>query len=121
MEALAMAGNIIMGLGIVFMAFGAVAIFALKDFYPRILASSKVDTVGLLTFLLGVCLRHGFSFFSAKVLLIAIIILVLNPLVAHVVTRSAHRSGYLPGGEEAPFTEENPADNETSNEITEHI
>jgi len=94
MEILSIIGGVIIGLFVAFMVFGAIAIFFLKDFYPRILVSSKIDTVGLLTFLLGVCLRHGFSFFSAKVLLIVVIIMVLNPLVAHVVTRSAYRSGY---------------------------
>ena len=94
MEILSIIGGIVMGIGIGFMVFGVVCIFWLKDFYPRILVASKIDTVGLLTFLLGVCLQHGFSFFSAKVLLIVIIILVLNPLVAHVVARSAYISGY---------------------------
>ena len=94
MEIVSIIGGIVMGIGIAFMVFGVVCIFWLRDFYPRILVASKIDTVGLLTFLLGVCLQHGFSFFSAKVLLIVIIILVLNPLVAHIVARSAYLSGY---------------------------
>jgi multicomponent Na+:H+ antiporter subunit G len=94
MEIISIIGSVVMGIGIAFMVFGVVCIFLLKDFYPRILVASKIDTVGLLTFLLGVCLQHGFSFFSAKVLLIVIIILILNPLVAHIVTRSAYLSGY---------------------------
>ena len=94
MEIVSIIGSVVMGIGIAFMVFGVVCIFLLKDFYPRILVASKIDTVGLLTFLLGVCLQHGFSFFSAKVLLIVIIILILNPLVAHIVTRSAYLSGY---------------------------
>jgi len=94
MEIVSIIGSVIMGIGIAFMVFGVVCIFLLKDFYPRILVASKIDTVGLLTFLLGVCLQHGFSFFSAKVLLIIVIILILNPLVAHIVTRSAYLSGY---------------------------
>jgi len=94
MEVVSFIGSIVMAIGIAFMVFGVVCIFLLKDFYPRILVASKIDTVGLLTFLLGVCLQHGFSFFSAKVLLIIVIILILNPLVAHIVTRSAYLSGY---------------------------
>ncbi|MDR2183751.1 MAG: monovalent cation/H(+) antiporter subunit G [Clostridiales bacterium] len=94
MEIISIIGSVVMGIGIAFMVFGVVCIFLLKDFYPRILVASKIDTVGLLTFLLGVCLQHGFSFFSAKVLLIVVIILILNPLVAHIVARSAYLSGY---------------------------
>ena len=94
MEVIAIIGNAFSVIGIVLMIIGTLGVFLMKDFYPRILVASKVDTVGLLTFLIGVCLQHGFSFFSAKVLLIIIIVLVLNPLVTHILTRSAYQSGY---------------------------
>ena len=87
-------GNIIIGFGVAFMIFGAVGLFTLKDFYPRILVASKIDTVGFLTLIIGFALRHGISFFTGKLFLIMIIMLVLNPLVAHIVARSAYKSGY---------------------------
>ena len=86
--------NVVIIIGICFMFFGATCLFKFKDFYPRLLASSKVDTVGLLTLLFGICLRHGISFFTGKVLLIIVIILILNPMVAHIVARSAYEAGY---------------------------
>jgi len=85
---------IVIAIGIVFMMFGLFGIFSFKNFYPRMLASSKVDTVGIVTVLIGVAIRHGFSFFSAKVLLIGVIMLILTPLVTHIVTRSAYLSGH---------------------------
>ncbi|MCL2874046.1 MAG: monovalent cation/H(+) antiporter subunit G [Defluviitaleaceae bacterium] len=91
---LQIAGNIAIGAGIAFMLFGAVNLFRFKDFYPRILVTSKIDTVGLLTLLIGICLHNGISFFTGKVLLITIIILILNPMVAHIVARSAYLAGY---------------------------
>jgi len=87
-------GNILIGCGIAFMFLGAVSLFRFKDFYPRILIASKIDTVGLLTLLGGIALQNGFSFFTDKVMLLVIIILVLNPLVAHIVTGAAYRVGY---------------------------
>jgi len=93
-EILGIIGNVVIGIGIAFMVFGVISLFRFKDFYPRILVASKIDTVGLLTLLIGVCLRHGFSFFTGKVLLIVVIILILNPLVAHIVARAAYLSGY---------------------------
>jgi len=84
-----------MGIGVAFMLIGVVGIFQTKrDFYFRILISSKIDTVGLMTLLLGIILRHGFSFFSGKIVLIMLIILILNPLVAHIMVRSAYLSGH---------------------------
>ena len=94
MEILGIVGHVLMGIGIVCMFFGAFALFRLTHFYPRILVAGKIDTVGLSLLVLGVCLRHGFSFFSAKVLLLGVIILVLNPLISHIVSRSAYLSGY---------------------------
>ena len=94
MGILDIAGHIVIGIGIAFMIIGAYGLFKFKDFYPRLLIASKIDTVGLLTLLFGICLRHGFSFFSAKVLFIAVIIMILNPMVAHIVARAAYRAGY---------------------------
>jgi len=87
------------------MFFGVLGIFKFDDFYPRILVSSKIDTVGALTLIAGLAVRHGVSFFSGKLLLLVIIILVLNPLVSYVVARSAYLSGY-----EIEKPEEDPED-----------
>ena len=91
--------NVIIGIGVAFMLFGALALFWLKDFYPRLLVASKIDTVGLLTLLFGVCLLHGFSWFTAKVILITVIIMILNPMVSHLTARNAYFSGYQLEGE----------------------
>ena len=93
-EVIIIISNIFIGGGMFFMLFGVACLFIFKDFYPRLLIASKIDTVGLLSLLLGICLRHGISFFTGKVLLTVIIILVLNPMVAHIVARSAFKSGY---------------------------
>jgi len=85
---------IVMGIGMVFMLIGMIGLFKpKKDFYFRILISCKIDTVGMLTFLIGLGIRHGFSFFTGKLFLIALILLFLNPMVAHIVSRAAYRSG----------------------------
>ena len=79
--------------GIVFMAFGVVGIYKFNNFYTRLLASSKVDTVGMLTVMIGVIVSHGFSYFTGKVLLLLAIMLIFTPLVTHVLARSAYLSG----------------------------
>ncbi|MCL2753655.1 MAG: monovalent cation/H(+) antiporter subunit G [Defluviitaleaceae bacterium] len=107
--------NIIIAIGVFFMIFGVIGIFRFKDFYHRILVAAKVDTVGMITLLLGLVIRHGFSFFSAKMVLMMIIVLILNPLVAHVMVRSAYRSGYkLEGQLKAEKDDEASEDEEDS-------
>ena len=93
-------GNIIIGIGLFCMVFGAVSLFKLKSFYPRILVASKIDTVGLLTISLGFAIRHGLSFFTGKLFIILIIMLVLNPFVAHTLASCAYKSGYKIKNEE---------------------
>lgn len=83
--------DIIIGLGILFMVLGLIGITRHKKFYVRILIASKVDTVGFITIVIGMIIRHGVSFFSAKLLLIVILTIVLAPLVAHIVSRSAYQ------------------------------
>jgi multicomponent Na+:H+ antiporter subunit G len=87
------AGAIIMFLGLCLMFIGIIGIFKFKCFYARILVVTKLDTVGTVVFLFGLLLWRGLSFFSGKLLLIIIIILILSPLVGHIVARSAHISG----------------------------
>ena len=88
------ASNIIIGAGLLFMLIGIIGMYRFKDFYPSILIASKIDTMGMITVIIGVALRHGVSFFSGKLLLIVAIIIGLNPLVAHVTARSAFTAGH---------------------------
>ena len=88
------ASNIIIIIGLIFSFFGVLGIFRFKTFYARMLVAAKIETVGFFTLILGLIIRHGLSFFSAKLVLLLIIVLIINPLTAHIITRSAHLSGY---------------------------
>ena len=85
-------GNIVIVAGIIFMFFGIIGIYKFNNFYTRLLVASKSDIVGAVTLMLGVAIRHGFSFFTAKVLLLVVIMLIFNPLISHVLARSAYLS-----------------------------
>jgi multicomponent Na+:H+ antiporter subunit G len=88
------AGNIIIFIGILFMLFGIIGIFKFKNFYARILVTSKIDTVGVFTIIIGLVVKHGFGFFSLKLLLLTVLMIIINPLVVHMTARSAYLSGY---------------------------
>ena len=87
-------GNIIIIAGILLMSFGVIGIFKFKNFYPRILVTAKIDIVGMLTLIIGLVIKHGFGYFSLKLLLLLGITMILNPLAAHMLARSAFLSGY---------------------------
>ena len=88
------AGEVIIGVGIVFMFFGIIGIIKYKSFYTRILVTAKIDTVGVITIFIGMAVKHGASFFSLKVLLLMGIMMLINPLASHMIARSAYLSGY---------------------------
>ena len=87
-------GLVVMGVGLIFMLIGIIGTFRFECFYARMLVVSKVDTVGAVVFLGGLAIRHGLTFFSGKLVLIIITILILSPLVGHMIARSAHVSGH---------------------------
>ena len=87
-------GYALIWLGIAFIGSGVIGIYKFRNFYPRVLISSKIDTVGNITLMTGVIILNGFSFFSLKVLLIVILMTIINPLSTHSIARSAHNSGY---------------------------
>ncbi|MCL1936477.1 MAG: monovalent cation/H(+) antiporter subunit G [Defluviitaleaceae bacterium] len=86
--------NIFIVVGTFFILIGVIAIFKFKDFFSRILSTSKIDTVGAITILSGLAIRHGISWFSAKTILLMILILIINPLKSHTLLRYAVISGH---------------------------
>jgi multicomponent Na+:H+ antiporter subunit G len=91
--------NFIIVMALVFMAFGIIGIFRFDDFYSRILISSKVETMGFITMLLGMMLRTGWDYSTLKIGLIVLLAIITNPLATHAVARSAYISGYKTGKE----------------------
>jgi len=88
------AGEIIVWIGIVSILFGVIGIIKYRDFFKRILMTAKIDTVGAVTIIIGLAVKHGVSFFSLKVLLLMCVMMIVNPLATHMIARSAYLSGY---------------------------
>jgi len=86
--------NIIIIIGLLFVTLGVFGIFRFNDYFSRILVSAKVDTVGFITIMIGLILKHGFDFFSGKLILVLALYVITNPIATHAITRSAHISGY---------------------------
>jgi multicomponent Na+:H+ antiporter subunit G len=68
----------------------------MPDFYTRLHAVSKVETLSLMLTLAGVAVSTGLSLTSAKVLLVALFLFLANPTSTHAITRAALRVGLQP-------------------------
>lgn len=86
-------------LGLAFIAIGSIALLKLQGFYKRILFSSLIDTCGVILILTGIILKNPISFFSVKVALLLVTILLLNPVSTHYIAKSAYYSGHPIGKE----------------------
>lgn len=87
-------GELLIGMGIIITIIGEIGIIKYKTLYKCMLVSSLIDTVAPLTIFIGVIVRQGFNFFSLKILIIILVVLIINPLTTHKITRSAYLSGY---------------------------
>ncbi|QAY70976.1 cation:proton antiporter [Xylanimonas protaetiae] len=82
-------GDVVMAVGALVVLLGLVGVFRFKDFTLRLLAGAKIDTVGFVAIVVGLVLRSGVTWFSAKALLILAVVIVANPVVT-----SAIAAGY---------------------------
>jgi multicomponent Na+:H+ antiporter subunit G len=89
------AGGLLL-IGLIFVLAGVVGVLRLPDFYARLHATSKCDTLGLGFVVAGVALHTGLTLTTGKILLIIVLVGVVNATAAHALGRAAYRSGLAP-------------------------
>ena len=84
-------GVIITGIGVIFLFLGSLGIFRLPDVYNRLQAGTKCTTLGACLTIIGVGIMEPGWFW--KTLVIAVFILITNPISNHALGRAARKSG----------------------------
>jgi multicomponent Na+:H+ antiporter subunit G len=79
--------------GAFFLIAGTVGYVRLPDFFTRMHAIGKADTLGALLSLLGVAFCVGWSLVALKLVVVAIFIFIANPTATHALSRAAFLSG----------------------------
>jgi multicomponent Na+:H+ antiporter subunit G len=82
--------------GFFFIVSGAIGILRLPDFYTRLHAMGKCDTLGVALVVLGLALLEGPTLNGLKILLVIFFIGLANPTATHALGRAAHRAGLVP-------------------------
>lgn len=82
--------------GFFFIAVAALGVIRFPDFYTRLHAAGKGDTLGIALFVIGLAIHNGFNLVSFKLLLIVLFIFLANPIGGHVLSRAAFKSGLKP-------------------------
>ena len=105
MSVVTVLADVLMVAGTIFLLASAAGVVRFPDFYSRLHAAGKGDTLGQALVLVGLMLLAGFTLISLKLALIVAFILVVNPTATHALARGAWLAGVRPwtGEKERPF------------------
>ena len=84
-------GTLITGIGVIFLLLGSFGIVRLPDVYNRLQAGTKCTTFGAFFTIIGVGIMEPAWFW--KTLIIALFILLTNPISNHALGRASCKSG----------------------------
>lgn len=82
--------------GLFFIAGGVVGILRMPDFYTRLHAQGKCDTLGVALMLGALALHQGFTLTGLKIVAIIFFIVLANPVATHALGRAALSWGLQP-------------------------
>ncbi|MFV9676924.1 MAG: monovalent cation/H(+) antiporter subunit G [Methanosarcinales archaeon] len=98
--------TILLAAGVFFMLSGAIGLLRLPDFYTRLHATGKCDTLGEVLIIFGLLLYHIFVYspgaelsvqlVPVKLLFLICFIFLANPTATHAIMKAAYNTGLKP-------------------------
>jgi multicomponent Na+:H+ antiporter subunit G len=82
--------------GFLFVFIGVIGILRLPDFYTRLHAMGKCDTLGVALVVAALMVAQGVTLVSLKLLLIVVFVWLANPTATHALGRAALKAGLAP-------------------------
>jgi multicomponent Na+:H+ antiporter subunit G len=95
-------GGVLMASGVFFFLSATVGYIRLPDFFTRMHAIGKSDTLGALLSMLGVACLAGWSLLAIKFVFIAVFIFLANPVATHAIARAGLLAGLTPWTRDPP-------------------
>lgn len=86
--------------GVFFLVVAAIGTLRLPDVFSRSHAVSLTDSLGAICVLAGLALYQGLGINMLKILVVLVLLILLNPVIAHATIRAAYRAGLKPHTEE---------------------
>lgn len=87
---------ILLAVGAFFMVAGTIGFVRFPDFYSRMHATGKCDTLGEGLMLIALIIYEGATFVSVKILFLIVFILLANPTSTHAIAKAAYDVGLEP-------------------------
>jgi len=82
--------------GFFFFVAATVGLLRFPDFFCRLHATGKGDTMAVLLSLVGLSIHEGFSLTGLKIIFIAVFMFLAQPTSTHAISRAALRCGLQP-------------------------
>ena len=86
--------------GLFFFTTATIGLLRFPDFFSRLHATGKGDTLAVLFSLIGLGIYEGLSLTSLKIVFIAVFMFLAQPTATHAISRAGFRSGLKPWIEE---------------------
>lgn len=96
MHSINIISTVLMAGGAFFMITGAVGLLRLPDFYTRLHATGKCDTLGEVLIIVGCMIYQGWSFITIKLFFLMLFIFIANPVATHAIMKAAYVTGVKP-------------------------
>jgi len=87
---------ILISLGTFLFFVGTVGLLRLPDFYTRLHAIGKCDTLGLILIMAGLVVYEGVSLSAVKLVFIVVFVFIANPTATHALTKAALKAKVMP-------------------------
>jgi len=94
--ALDIASGILLGLGALLIVIAAIGMLRFSDLFKRLHAASVAETGGMLCLVAGMLLQSPHWLVAVKLVLIALLLMLTNPVSTHALARAALYDGYRP-------------------------
>lgn len=85
--------TIFMAGGAFFMITGTAGLLKFPDFYTRLHATGKCDTMGQILIIVGCMMYEGFTFITLKLFLVSAFYLLAGPAATHAIMKAAYVTG----------------------------
>lgn len=89
-------GGALIAVSLLMMIGGAAGVLRFPDFYTRLHAARAADGVGAAIFLAGLAALSGDAGMALRLGLLALLVIALSPLLAHLSANAAHVGGLAP-------------------------
>ncbi len=86
-------GVVLLVLAWIFLLFGMIAVFRLKNIYERIISATTIDTVAALLVIFALFFFVPSFAFAIRLILLILFLFITNPISSHVNIRSAFLTG----------------------------